>query len=288
MNPAETTLPIRPADKPLWIETLGLTLLFEPEDTSSIVADVVFVHGLQGHPWRTWRFKGTTKKRTLVEDSQPSKRLGLFKRNSPIWETVEQKQRIFWPRDILPGDVPNTRIFTYGYNSRVSRYFSGPTNQSNISQHGLALLNCISDERHDYSDRPLIFVAHSLGGLLVKQALIESFKYQLAGQDRNLHHVCKALIFFGTPHRGSPDASLGLVVSRIAKALQFDVNESILRDLDPSSGSSTLSGLVDDFNSLLMRQKIRVYTFQEAAGKTGFRPASGKVGASLYILRKIY
>lgn len=128
------------------------------------------------------------------------------------------------------------------------------------------------------STRPLIFVAHSLGGLLIKQALIESSKQDRDGRDRNLHKACRAVIFFGTPHRGSPhDASLGLVVASIAKMAQFDINKSILRDLDPRNGSPTLGTLLDDFNSLLVQENIQVYTFQESAGKMGFGPFAGKV-----------
>lgn len=123
----------------------------------------------------------------------------------------------------------------------------------------------------------MIFVAHSLGGLLVKQALIESSKQYRDGQDRNLHRACRAVIFFGTPHRGSPDASLGLVIAGVANMLQLDINKSILRDLDPKSGSPTLGNLLDDFNSLLTQEKIQVYTFQESAGKKGFGPFTGKV-----------
>ena len=128
-------------------------------------------------------------------------------------------------------------------------------------------------------NRPLIFVAHSLGGLLVKQALIESSKQDRDGRDRNLHKACCAVIFFGTPHRGSPDASLGSIIAGIAKMAQFDINKSILRDLDPKSGSPTLGTLLEDFNSLLIQQEIQVYTFQESAGKTGFGPLTGKVNS---------
>ena len=125
--------------------------------------------------------------------------------------------------------------------------------------------------------RPLIFVAHSLGGLLVKQTLIESSKQARDGRDRNLHKTCHAVIFFGTPHRGSGDASMGRIIAGIAMMLQFDVNKSILRDLDPGSGSATLSTLLDDFNSLLTQEGIEVYTFQESAGKSGFGQFNGKV-----------
>ena len=84
-------------------------------------------------------------------------------------------------------------------------------------------------------------------------------------------------MFFGTPHRGSSDASWGLILASIAKVAQFDVNKSILRELDPASGSSALSVLQEDFNGLLHRQGFKVYTFQEARGKYGLNAFSGKV-----------
>ena len=129
--------------------------------------------------------------------------------------------------------------------------------------------------------RPLIFVAHSLGGLFVKQALIESSKQARDGRNRNLHEICHAVIFFGTPHRGSGDASMGRIIAGIATMLQFDVNKSILRDLDPGSGSGILSTLLDDFNSLLTQKNTEVYTFQESAGKSGFGQFNGKVILSI-------
>ena len=67
--------------------------------------------------------------------------------------------------------------------------------------------------------RPLIFVAYSLGGLLVKQALIESSKQARDSRDRNLHEIYYAVIFFGTPYRGSSNALIGLIVVGIAKML---------------------------------------------------------------------
>ena len=139
------------------------------------------------------------------------------------------------------------------------------------------LLNAVSSERRSHSGRPLIFVAHSLGGLLVKQALIESWKSEQDGQNRNLHKMCRAIMFFGTPHRGSSDASWGLILANIAKVAQYDVNKSILRELDPASGSSALPVLLEDFNGLLPREGLKVYTFQEAAGKYGLNAFNSKV-----------
>ena len=111
----------------------------------------------------------------------------------------------------------------------------------------------------------------------MKQALVEAWKAKVDGQPRNLHKACRAIIFFGTPHRGSRDASWGHIVANIAKAAQLDFNKSILNDLDPSSGSSALPILQDDFNGLLRREDIKVYTFQEAAGKYGYKGLNSKV-----------
>lgn len=111
----------------------------------------------------------------------------------------------------------------------------------------------------------------------MKQALFECWKAEHDGQNRNLHKACKSILFFGTPHRGSSDAAWGTLVANIAKAAQLDVNKSILRDLYPSSGSSTLSGIQEDFNGLLGREHYKIYTFQEAAGKYAWNPLSSKV-----------
>ena len=111
----------------------------------------------------------------------------------------------------------------------------------------------------------------------MKQALVEAWKAKADGQLRNLHQACRAILFFGTPHRGSPDASWGIILANIAKAAQLDSNKSILNELDPSSGSSALPVLQEDFNGLLRRECIKVYTFQEATGKTAYNGLNGKV-----------
>lgn len=198
-------------------------------------------------------------------------------RKSKQWQTITERRNSFWPRDFLPDDIPNIRVFIFGYDSHISHGLNGPANRSNIFQHGLTLLNAVSSVRYDYQDRPLIFVAHSLGGLIVKQALVEAWKTKADGRQRNLHQACRAIIFFGTPHRGSHDASWGIILANIAKAAQLDSNKSILNDLDPSKGGSALPVLQDDFNGLLRRERFTVHTFQEAAGKYGYNGLNSKV-----------
>ena len=94
-----------------------------------------------------------------------------------------------WPRDLLKSDVPKSRILTYGYKSELLRFF-GAASQNNIYSHARNLLYDLIDQRQQCvsflrietslfsnavtsnlqkSDRPIIWIVHSLGGLIVKE-----------------------------------------------------------------------------------------------------------------------
>ena len=67
-------------------DPLGLTILFEPDNTSPSV-DIVFVHGLGGRSMHTW--------------------------------SLGKKPELFWPREWLPFEpaMQNARISTFGYDA---------------------------------------------------------------------------------------------------------------------------------------------------------------------------
>lgn len=57
----------------------------------------------------------------------------------------------------------------------------------------------------DVGKRPITWVCHSMGGLLVKKILVEEWK------NGDKHNICKntrSIIFYSTPHRGSHIAAL--------------------------------------------------------------------------------
>ena len=116
-------------------------------------SSIVFLHGLNGDRVRTWT-----------------------------------KDGIFWPRDLLPQKLPQCRTMTFGYNAdlglssstlsirdfavsllsglRDERQGRGVIQQGNIPMMSQKLLTSLQQEL----GRPIIFVCHSLGGIVIKKA----------------------------------------------------------------------------------------------------------------------
>src|SRR5438309_1786622 len=103
-------------------------------DRSDRTADIVFVHGLDGHPRDTWSA-------------------------DPPFEGS------FWPM-WLSEALPNAGIWTFGYEANASGWF-GPT-MSLTDRATNMLAHC---QARELGLRPLLFITHSMGGLLVKQVL---------------------------------------------------------------------------------------------------------------------
>jgi triacylglycerol esterase/lipase EstA (alpha/beta hydrolase family) len=95
---------------------------------------LVLIHGLDGNRIRTW---------------------------------THQQSKVFWPKDLLPKKQPQTRVMTFGYSADIYQNNS----IAGIRDIARALLARLIDEREDLDEaRPIVFLAHSLGGLIVKQA----------------------------------------------------------------------------------------------------------------------
>jgi pimeloyl-ACP methyl ester carboxylesterase len=98
--------------------------------------------------------------------------------------------------------------------------------------------------------RPLIFITHSLGGLLVKAILRAASDYGGADWKKLLHNT-RGVVFLATPHRGSLIASissLGKIFGISINATQLAANDPYLLDLSswysknaPSRGVKTLA-----------------------------------------------
>lgn len=74
-----------------------------------------------------------------------------------------------WVRDSLPVHVPNVRAIIYGYDSRLvkSRSFQSIGEIAGTFRDRLLPLKYSTS-----NPRPLVFLAHSLGGIILKKALV--------------------------------------------------------------------------------------------------------------------
>ncbi|KAL1985939.1 hypothetical protein VTN96DRAFT_7204 [Rasamsonia emersonii] len=117
-----------------------------------------------------------------------------------------------WLRDFLPEQLPRARILLFGYNSNVGFQSSA----AGVREQAINLLNRLWLERQGVEVRPLIFIAHSLGGIVVKEALVQ------AKLGEKYFSICAAtygIAFFGTPHRGSPFARFGAIIAKITRTI---------------------------------------------------------------------
>lgn len=108
-----------------------------------------------------------------------------------------------WLTDLLPQNIPNARVFTFDYDARPAS-FVGSDFLERIQSHATTLVANLVGERDlsNVSDRPIIFICHGLGGLIVKSALIHSAS-RTSKSTAHLNAVYLstfAILFFGTPH----------------------------------------------------------------------------------------
>ncbi|GAP85018.2 hypothetical protein SAMD00023353_3900570 [Rosellinia necatrix] len=271
------------------IYDVGLSIVYEPGGREALV-DIVFVHGLQGHPWKTWACKAKRREASLPSYVTLEKRKwqARFKRSTSFRKGAGQSSKdslqpksvtsetskgdpaspvdyVFWPRDLLPGECPEARIMTWGYDSKVTKYVASSTNKNSLYSYGKDLLFALRRDRP--FKRPLILIAHSLGGIVVKEMLANA-DASVVAEAQDIAKSTAAVVFMGTPHRGSQDLSgIGEVVRKIASFSLMDTNPAALDTLGLKN--TDLERNQEAFSRLWQQYNFRVKTFQEGFALTG-------------------
>ena len=146
---------------------------------------------------------------------------------------------------------------TYGYDS--AWVFS--RSQESVNDFGLDLLSRLRFERKSpfETERPILFICHSLGGIIFKQALITAFSQ--SDQHGDLLKSIRGVIFMGTPHRGSRTAGPAKLLSKIINVTSFGtaIRSDLLGVLKVSS--KTLEDV--SLHSVPLLEKLRIVSFYE-------------------------
>ncbi|KAK4177158.1 hypothetical protein QBC36DRAFT_372366 [Triangularia setosa] len=295
-----------PEDK---IKSVGLTLLYEPDGTTDPAVDIVLVHGIGGHPVRSWKCFDEGQTPTPITPTHPSptrgKRLrkpppaaqlrrthsepllvkgdgfvgrsrsllrkSSFKSSSRIRlvdfpdQLIENARNdAYWPLDFLPQSCPNARIFTWGYHTLVVD--KKPLRlQGDIFAHASELLLELATTRVAFGTqaRPLVFVAHSTGGVMVKE-ILRLAEIERDGPLKDVLLSTSAVVFMGSPHRATEHSSLGGAVTSMASVtLSVDPDDPVLPQLcggnnvEIELGRQTFIRQWNEYN-------FRVKTFQES------------------------
>lgn len=125
--------------------------------------------------------------------------------------------------------------------------------QNGLSEHARNFLSDLTTDRDlsNASSRPLLLVAHSLGGLICKEAILLS-RNNPEEHLKAMFHCTKGILFMGTPHRGSwmadwasiPAWALGTVKS---------TNNFLLQVL--KTNDRHLKSVQDNFWSMIREQQ---------------------------------
>ena len=123
------------------------------------------------------------------------------------------------------------------------------------------LLEVLRIERRQDKTRPLIFLAHSLGGILVQQALVNAHNNAKYTAIRT--STC-GLVFFGTPHDGGHKTfvALGSAAARVATALNIQPDSDTIEVL--KSGSMFADLLAEQWRHQL--ESYQIVSFWEGVG----------------------
>lgn len=189
-------------------------------DSTERAADIVFVHGLDGDCRLTWQ----------QED----------------WEES------FWPA-LLFNDLPTCGIWSFGYDARSSNWIHGSTMP--IVDRATNFAAFMRSE--GIGNKPIFFIVHSLGGLIVKQMLRS--RYDKDPSDSIVSQT-RGVFFFATPHGGSD-------LSKLVQWLKFYRPSVLVKELE--FAAAPLRDLNAWYRANSERLKIQTFVFAETQKTKG-------------------
>ncbi|KAF7530888.1 hypothetical protein G7054_g9423 [Neopestalotiopsis clavispora] len=199
---------------------MGLKILVEPKDEDDVDIDIVAVHG--------------------IGDANPE----------DAWVHTDTKANWLKDATMLPGALPKARIMTYNY---VSYWHGEKAVKQKVGTVAGKLLNALDGKRSTCAQRPILFIGHCFGGLVIQEA------YNIANAHREDHprvaQCIAGVVFLGTPHSGIHNraafSTLGQLYQGIARS-NLPVQDNALQTM--AQDNEVLVKVVHEFTRTITIQ----------------------------------
>ena len=149
--------------------------------------------------------------------------------------------------------MPKLRSLIYGYDTKLfkSRSFQ------DLDDIAWSFIVSLKEIRRSLSSaNPVILLAHSLGGIVLKRALV-LLAEEINAEEKKILESVKGLVFFGVPHRG-------MEISHFLAMVAKQPNEDLInKTLSPDS--ILLPELDRSFTELVLRIKPDIQFVYETA-----------------------
>lgn len=163
-----------------------------------------------------------------------------------------------WIRDWLPHDFPKLDVLTYGYGT----HFNDPNATGDIQEWADSFRSDLrayrSMNKGNANFKPLIFIVHSLGGLVFKEAVVSMANSANFPGDRKIVKCIHDVFFFAVPSQGMDtedmEAMAGRLPARITAAL---LNQNFLHRMRQT--------LNTQFDQAFPYKDSIIYQFYEAS-----------------------
>ena len=192
--------------------------------------DIVFIHGIRGGAFITWR-----QEQALTRGGARG--------------NVDHS--VCWPAAWLAPKFPTARLVTAEY-AAPATWWEGES----LPLHGMVNNMAERLAAAGVGSRPVVFVCHSMGGLLVKEIISRGTEKDAPMSMRSISKAAIGAVFYSVPHAGSRLADVGWKLRYLGASPSRAVANL---KTDPHLHDETN----DVIRRLCKRDKLRVLSFSE-------------------------
>lgn len=191
-------------------------------------------------------FEGITVLRSPPQQEHSIDMLALSGLGShPFGSFTHKGDGHMWLCKSLPRDIPGARVMIYGYDTTLKDSHSF----ASLKTHAASLRPLLTELLQPDTRKPLLLLGHSLGGLVIKETLIQIIQPGL-----HLGNTNCGLLFFGVPNNGFNTEYLVPMVNN-------QPNRPFLDSLGPNSDA--LADQKEKFSNLFQQLDLKLFCFYE-------------------------